>query len=135
MGWNPDNNLRSFSNLFWGLEGSQKMLKILTIMMTILSTLLGALGAFLIKKSKIQVSLQKILKNYTLILGVSIYAISPIFYIIALKWGELTCLYPLISVTYIWSSLLAVKFLGERMNIYKWMGISLLIAGVALVVR
>ena len=110
--------------------------EIIAILIVIFGTMVGATGAFLIKKSSgIKLNIKKLLKDKILILGIIIYALSPIFNIIAFQWGDLTVLYPLITFTYVWSSLLAVKFLGERMNIYKWTGILLLMVGAVFVVR
>ena len=39
--------------------------------------------------------------------------------ILYLKGGDLSILYPFVALTYIWVSLLSVKFLGEKMNLIK----------------
>ena len=112
------------------------IMKIIAIGIVIIGTLLGAIGAFLIKKSKgIKINIRSMMKDKLLILGIAAYGISPTFNIIAFKWGELTMLYPLITFTYIWSSILAVKYLGEKMNAYKWTGVLFLILGAVFVVR
>lgn len=106
------------------------------ILIVIFSTMVGALGAFIIKKSRgFHLNIKKLLKDNILIMGISLYALSPILNITAFRWGELTVLYPLITITYIWSSILAVKYLGEKMNIYKLSGIPLIIGGAFLIVR
>ena len=71
--------------------------------------------------------------NKNLMIGVGLFCLSSVFYVGAMKYGELSLLYPITSLSYIWISLLSVKFLGERMNRYKWLGILLIIIGVALI--
>ncbi len=73
------------------------------------------------------------MSNYHLFGGVSLYALGTVLFIPALKGGDLSILYPFVALTYIWVSLLSVKFLGEKMNFMKWMGISLIIVGVSFI--
>ena len=61
--------------------------------------------------------------------------LATIMFIGALKFEKLTILYPLVSTSYIWTGLLAMKDLKEKMNYYKWGGIFVIIAGVLLVIK
>jgi len=54
-------------------------------------------------------------------------------FIPALKGGDLSILYPFVSVTYVWVALLSVRFLGEKMNKFKWIGIAMIILGVSFI--
>jgi len=72
----------------------------------------------------------KLITNYWLILGLVIYGISFIFFVLGLKHGELTILYPILATGYIWVSLASVYFFGETMNIWKWSGIGLIMIGI-----
>lgn len=105
------------------------------IALIILATLIGAFGPILLKKASAKrlSKLSSLATNYHLFGGVALYAIGTILFIPALKGGDLSVLYPLVSVTYIWVSLLSVKFLGEKMNKLKWLGIALIITGVSLI--
>ena len=53
--------------------------------------------------------------------------------IIGLRGGELSVLYPLAATGYIWVSLLSVKLLKEKMSLFKWLGVSVIIAGITLI--
>jgi len=75
----------------------------------------------------------KILKNYKLLIGIFLYGVSSIFFVLSLRIGELSFIYPVTSASYIFISLLSVYFLREKMNQYKWIGICFIILGVALV--
>ena len=103
--------------------------------LVILATLVGAFGPILLKKASARKlsKISSLIKNYYLFGGVSLYAIGTMMFIPALKGGDLSILYPFVSVTYIWVSLLSVKFLGEKMNFLKWAGISLIIMGVSFI--
>ena len=103
--------------------------------LVILATLVGAFGPILLKKASAKKlsKISSLMVNYHLFGGVSLYAIGTILFIPALKGGDLSILYPLVSISYIWVSLLSVKFLGEKMNLIKWSGIALIIVGVSFI--
>jgi len=103
--------------------------------LVILATLVGAFGPILLKKgsSKKLSNIRSLMSNYHLIGGVTLYVIGTILFIPALKGGDLSILYPFIALTYVWVSLLSVRFLGEKMSTIKWMGIALILIGVSLI--
>lgn len=73
------------------------------------------------------------LRNYNLILGVLFYMLPMPVYLWALKNADLAVVFPVNALTYVWVSFLSVRFLRERMNKYKWIGIASVIFGVALI--
>src|SRR3989338_6663239 len=103
-------------------------------------TLVAAFGAVFFKRgsAKFALSLNPLkfavsnLRNTNLVIGVFLYAAPTPIYLWALKNANLSLIYPINSLTYIWVSLLSVKFLGERMNKYKWLGVACIILGVSL---
>lgn len=103
--------------------------------LVVLGTIVGAFGPILLKKGSDKFSLNPIIliKNYHIIGGVFLYLLGTILFIAALRGGELSILYPLVSVTYIWVAFLSIKFLKEKMNKYKWMGIALIMVGVTFI--
>ena len=105
------------------------------IALVILATLVGSYGPILLKKasSKRLSKLNSLATNYSLFGGVALYAAGTLLFIPALKGGDLSVLYPFVALTYIWVNLLSVKFLGEKMNKVKWLGIALIIIGVAFI--
>ena len=54
---------------------------------------------------------------------------------LALRDGELSIVYPVIALTYVWVSLLSVLVFHEPMNIFKAVGIAVIVAGVAVLGR
>lgn len=109
--------------------------QIWAIGLVILATLVGAFGPILLKKAseKKLSKISSLIRNYHLMGGVALYAVGTVLFIPALKGGDLSVLYPFVSLVYIWVSLLSVKFLGEKMNALKWIGISLIIIGVSFI--
>lgn len=103
--------------------------------LVILGTLIGAFGPILLKKgsNKFNRNIFKQFTNYYMILGFLLYGISTIIFIPALRGGELSVLYPLVALAYVWVCLLSIKFLNEKMNVLKWIGILLIIFGASFI--
>jgi uncharacterized membrane protein len=103
--------------------------------LVISATLVGAFGPILLKKASAKKlsSIKSLMHNYYLMGGVTLYGIGTVLFIPALRGGDLSILYPFVSLAYVWISLLSVKFLGEKMNTMKWFGIGLIILGVSFI--
>lgn len=76
-----------------------------------------------------------LLQNWQLILGYGMHACNAVLLILALRDGELSMLYPIIALTYVWVNLLSIYFFHEHINFFKAGGIALVMAGVALLGR
>ncbi len=103
--------------------------------LVMLASIIGALGPIFIKKGakKFKLQFKALLANYEFIVGIFFYAVATVIFIPALKGGELSVLYPLVSLTYVWVSLLSIKMLNEKMNKFKWLGVLLIIIGVSFI--
>jgi uncharacterized membrane protein len=111
------------------------MINILTCILVLAATLIGAFGILFIKKGskEFNFNILKQLKNKNLMIGAILFVIGAIAYILALKMDELSIIYPLTSISYIWVSIISVKFLKEKMNTYKWIGIALIMLGIIVI--
>ena len=116
-------------------EQSNMATQLWAIGLVVSATLIGAFGPILLKKASAKKlsKLSALATNYHLFGGVALYAIGTLLFIPSLKGGDLSVLYPFVSLSYIWVSLLSIKFLGEKMNKYKWIGIALIIIGVSFI--
>lgn len=74
-----------------------------------------------------------IIKNYYILGGLGLYGVSAVLFIAAIRHGQLSVLYPIMATSYIWVSLFAAKYLKERMNMHKWLGIALILVGVLVI--
>lgn len=77
----------------------------------------------------------KILSNVPLFGGLACYGISTILLVLALRYGELSVLYPIIALTYVWVSILSVGLLGETLNVFKVLGLVFIVLGVGVLGR
>jgi uncharacterized membrane protein len=103
--------------------------------LVIFAAFLGAFGGLFLKlgADKLKFSIKALMRNWRLMLGVFFYGISTVFFILGLRGGDLSVLYPFGSLTYVCVVLFSIKLLNEKMNIYKWIGICSVMLGVILV--
>ncbi len=73
--------------------------------------------------------------NVPLILGYALYGINTVMLILALREGELSLLYPIIALTYVWVTLLSYGLLHEKPNLLRNIGITTIVIGVAVLGR
>ena len=76
-----------------------------------------------------------IFSNPKLFAGYALYGMSTAILVVALKYGELSILYPVIALTYVWVTLLSVLIYNESVNPMKMLGLATVVAGVALLGR
>lgn len=67
--------------------------------------------------------------------GLACYAISVVVWIVALSRVEVSIAYPMLSIGYVVNALLAWWLFHEQVNMQRWLGIGVIIAGVILVAR
>jgi multidrug transporter EmrE-like cation transporter len=79
----------------------------------------------------VQNGIEKVLTDYWLIGGYGCYAVSALLFIIALKHGELSVLYPIIASTYVWVTFLSPMFFPtDSINWLKIAGVLCIVGGV-----
>jgi drug/metabolite transporter (DMT)-like permease len=114
-----------------------------------LCTLLGAAGQVLIKTgakasavaapwttpSGVFANLWAMATNLSLLGGYTLYGLMTVVFIFALRDEELSIMYPIISLTYVWVAGLSVWLFGETVNVHKFLGVLIIVAGVGVLGR
>ena len=67
--------------------------------------------------------------------GYALYGVSAVLMVMALRDGELSLLYPVIALTYVWVTLLSFVIFHESLGSYKLAGIGLIVVGVGVLGR
>jgi len=80
-------------------------------------------------------TLSTVLLNPYVLLGFVMYALSTIFWLIALSKKELSFVYPFISLTYIIVLVLSSLVLKESMGVSKLVGTLIIIIGLIIIAR
>ncbi len=109
----------------------------LAIIIVLACTLLVAISQYLIKVGANRLShaglIATMIGIFTipqLFAGYCLYGIFTVLFIYALRHGELSILYPLIALSYVWATITAVLAFHESMNAFKTVGLLLIILGV-----
>jgi len=82
---------------------------------------------------KLEFNLLSIITNLEIFTGILLYSIGGILLIVSFRGGEVSVLYPILATGYIWVSFLSMFFLNESMNLFRWIGIFTIVAGIILI--
>jgi multidrug transporter EmrE-like cation transporter len=121
-----------------------------SFMLMFFCTLIGAMAQMLIKQGTAQLGAHitlpdlahkpvlfvrfclGVITNPKLFAGYMCYGVNTLLIAIALKGRELSRLYPIIALTYVWVALLSFFMLpDEHMNFFKAVGIMFVVSGVS----
>lgn len=105
-----------------------------SMLLVFAASLVGSFGAVFLKLGAAR--LDKTLLSFVnrhLIIGVALYLGSSVFYGLGLRGGQLSVLYPMISLAYIWTLLWARLFFNETFTRQKFAGLALILVGVIFV--
>ena len=123
-----------------GLKNLIKMKYILAFV----SILLGSFAQYLLKKGVTDVTrvsngfiqlLKNSVSNISLIIGLSFYALSMVFWLYVLSKMQLSKAYPMVSLGYVFTMFLGYFLLNESLSAFKLIGIMLIICGVIFISR
>lgn len=123
------------------LQPVRSPLKVLlehSVLLVSLCTILGAAAQVLLKMGANQLPSAnpiRMLLNPWIFSGYALYGLSTGLLILALRKGQLSLLYPVISLTYVWVTILSVLIFREQMNVYKIVGLAVIVTGVAVLGR
>ena len=129
---NPKNFDNYKNRKFFMLKMATKLWAALLVLFTTLLTSSAQLF-YKFGSATVSLNLLELFTNYYLIAGLLLYAVGGTLMIISFRGGEVSVLYPIIATSYIWVSFLSMFFLGEIMNEFKWFGVVIIIAGIALI--
>lgn len=109
-----------------------------SLILVSLCTILGAAAQIMMKmgadpsiKGMIPTVI-RIFTNLNLFVGYSLYGVSAVLLVLALRKGQLSMLYPVIALTFVWVAILSVLIFHEQLSILRIAGITTVVAGVAL---
>jgi drug/metabolite transporter (DMT)-like permease len=104
--------------------------------MMVAFTFIAAVGQTFMKSGAARlgdaVTLNVLLADTPLQIGLALYCGGALLVVLALRHGELSVLYPVISLSYVWVAILAVVLFHESVTVTKASGIAAIIAGVAI---
>ena len=98
------------------------------------SAVIGSFGAVFLKlgAQRLRFGLRHIISIQSL-LGVMLYVVSSFFYVAGVRQGELSVLYPMISLGYVFTLLWSRIFFKEPITRQKYVALGLIIVGISMI--
>lgn len=95
------------------------------------ASVIGSFGAVFLKMgaTRLDGSILSFV-NSRLLIGITLFLGSSVFYAFGIKGGELSVLYPMVSLGYIWTLLWSRLFFNEPFTRAKFLGLGLILLGV-----
>jgi drug/metabolite transporter (DMT)-like permease len=111
--------------------------KITALVIVFLCTIFTSFGQLFLKMgaSDLKPGFFSLLSDYPLIAGFALYGFGAILFILSLRFGELSMVYPIISLSFIWVLFLSSRYLHEPILASKVAGVLFILAGVSLIGR
>ena len=105
-----------------------------SMLLVFMASVVGSFGAVFLKLGAAQLT-KSILSflNWRLVFGVALFLGSSVFYALGIKGGQLSVLYPMVSLGYIWTLVWSRLFFKESLTKQKFLGLGLILLGVFLV--
>ncbi|MGC8587155.1 MAG: EamA family transporter [Candidatus Micrarchaeia archaeon] len=102
---------------------------------TLIAAALAAYAQYFFKKAlpRFKFNLKEIValaKDRTIILGVLIYVVGLGFYLVALRSGALSFVYPTFASSFVFIMLISKYMLGEKLNSRRIAGVLLIVVGI-----
>lgn len=119
---------------------------VFAITLVLICVLVGAFGQIIWKQGMSSIdkingfddllhfkTISNIIINKYIFLGVLLYGFAFILWLAAMSTLDVSFMYPLLSLAYVITALLAYIYLGEEVSYLRWIGIMLVVIGCALV--
>jgi len=104
--------------------------------LVVLCTVFTAIGSLLLKKGADRLefsSLQGILQGYLVLIGLTFYFVGFLLLMYSFKHGELSVLFPFVSLSFVWVVTLATIVLKEKVTPLEILGVATIVAGVVMI--
>ena len=109
--------------------------ELMAIIAVILSAYFIAIGSIYLKKGSRNLSfnLKKVFKNEDLVIGSAMHLLSGLIFLIALRFNDVSILYPFSAISYAMVAIMSKKYLDEKVGKFNWHGIIFITIGVILI--
>jgi len=102
-----------------------------SILLVLLGSFIGSIGMVFLKKASKDMHKGFLeIVNVNSAIGVTLFVISSVVYITALRNGQLSVLYPMVSLSYVWAMVWARIVFHEPLTKQKFVGLGLVLVGV-----
>lgn len=105
-----------------------------SILLVFTAAFVGSFGAVFLKSGagRLHRDPRTLILNWRLAAGVGLFLFSSIFYLMGIRKGELSILYPMVSLGYVFTLFWSRLFFGEPFTRNKFLGLGLILLGILL---
>ena len=105
-----------------------------SILLVFTAAFVGSFGAVFLKSGagRLHRDPRTLIFNWRLAAGVGLFLFSSIFYLAGIRRGELSILYPMVSLGYVFTLFWSRLFFGEPFTRNKFLGLGLILLGIVL---
>lgn len=135
-------------NNFIGHIKGKKRITMFAIILVVICIIGAALGQIALKSGMGQIgeissirqlfnigTLIRIFSNVRILSGLFLYGLAAILWLGAMSTLNISFIYPLLSLSYVITALIALIFLRENITLSHWVGIFFVVGGCLLIVR
>ena len=92
---------------------------------------IGSFGAVFLKigAGHLSLNLRSLIVNWRLAMGIGLYLLSSVFYVIGVSKGDLSALYPMVSLGSVFTLVWSKMILGETITRAKIVAVGIILAG------
>jgi drug/metabolite transporter (DMT)-like permease len=103
-----------------------------SILLVVAASFIGSFGSVFLKAGagRLHRDPLTLILNWRLAAGVLLFVLSSLLFIAGLRQGELTILYPMVSLGYIFTLFWSRLFFGELLTQNKFLGLGLITLGI-----
>ena len=103
-----------------------------SMLLVVVASVFGSFGMVFFKAGSRNLGggLHRLILNWRLFAGIALYLLSSVFFVLGMKRGEVSILYPLVSLSTVWTLLWARLFFGEALTKQKFAAVGLILAGI-----
>jgi multidrug transporter EmrE-like cation transporter len=104
------------------------------MLLVLVASIFGSFGAVFLKMGaeKLKEGVHKII-SWKAAVGISLFLLSSVFFVIGIKHGELSVLYPMVSLGYVWTLLWSRLFFNEPVTGQKFLALGMILTGIVFI--
>jgi multidrug transporter EmrE-like cation transporter len=102
--------------------------------LVLVASIFGSFGAVFLKmgSEKLKTSILNVI-SWQAGLGIALFLLSSVFFVMGIKNGELSVLYPMVSLGYVWTMVWSRIFFKEPVTKQKFLALGMILTGIVLI--
>ncbi len=105
-----------------------------SMVLVLIASLIGSFGAVFLKKGadRLKMGYRHVI-SLPAAVGVALFLTSSVFFVLGIRHGELSVLYPMVSLGYVWTMIWSRLFFNEPITRPKYVALGMILCGITLI--